>query len=143
EFDLAHGAVEIARRLAPGLSFAAIHRQLHDVTVLAMESLVSMQQRLHAVGASGYVSEADAWIAECLRVEDQLTVAFPVARIDAEHLLTARAFLDQESRLLAGIDGQKQQQSARNGFARLDGRERDGKRCGLSGTETQASEQKG
>ena len=48
---VARRRVQVARRLAPLLSFAAVHRQLHDVAVGAVEGLVAVEERLNAVGA--------------------------------------------------------------------------------------------
>ena len=141
ELDLAHGAVEIAGRLVPDLPFAAIHRQLHDMTILPTEGLVSMQQHLYAIRAGGHVGEAEARIADYLGVEDLRLAALPALGIDAEDLLTLRAFLDLKSRLLAGIDGQQQQQSAVERLARMLRRQRDGERCSLRRTKTQASDE--
>jgi hypothetical protein len=97
------------------LPFAAVHGQLHGVAVAAMERLVFVQQRLHRVGARGQVAQRLQRIAGHAGLEGGGGAGRPAVHVDAEGLLALGAVLDLESRLLAVVLGDEEQQPSVEG----------------------------
>ena len=124
-------AEEIARRPAPLLAFAPIHRQFHRVAVRAAERLVAVQQRLHGVGASRDLVEAGHGVAEDRGVEDRGLPRQQSFNIHAEDLLRLDPVTDLEARLARRIGRQHQQHAPVDGL-------RDG-RCGDGNLDAQRS----
>ena len=109
---LARLAVQVARRQRPLLTLAAVHRQLDDVAVGAVEGLVAVEQRLHPVLAGGDVGQARQRIAVGAGVDRRLRPRRQRVDVDAEDLLGAGAVADLEARLGAAVGGDQQQQAA-------------------------------
>ena len=84
--DLAGRAVEVAGRLVPLLPLAAVHRQLDDVPVGAVEGLVPVQQGLDAVVPGG-TAEALERVSEGRLVDHGLLTRGQAVNVDAEDLL--------------------------------------------------------
>ena len=135
--DLARGREQVAGRAVPLLPLAAVHRQLDDVAVGAVEGLVSVQQCLDAVAAGLHAGQALRRVAEDARVEERRLAGLPADDVDAEHLLALGlvGVADLEARLGRGIGREQQQQAAveRPLGERLRVTHREAQRPGLGG----------
>ena len=110
--DLPGRAVEVAGRPVPVLPFAAIHRELDDVPVGAVERLVLVQEGLDAVLAGRDEPEALERVSECLLVDHGLLTGRQALDVDAEDLLGPGILGDLESRFAVLLGGEHHQQPA-------------------------------
>ena len=84
-------AIEVARRAAPLLALAAIHRQLDGVAGGQAERLVLVQQRLHRVLAGRQLAQRLERVAEHAGVERPLVARLQPLDVDAEDLRRRQA----------------------------------------------------
>ena len=144
-------AVEISRRDAPLLPFAAIHRQLDGVAGGEMEGLVLVQQRLNGVVAGRQPRQRFDRIAEHAVVERALVTGLQAFDVDAEYLRRRRARGgDLKPGLALVVPGDEHQQPAVQRLAARVRAEPDGdrggrlrRRRGLRGEDRYAGQQQG
>ena len=126
--DLARRRVEIARRLAPLLPLAAVHRELHDVPVGAPERLVPVEERLDLVRPRRDRRETFDGIPEHVARDDEGRARLPSVGVDAEDLLRPQ---DRVAHLRARLGGlvlrEDEEQAAVERFPALVGLVGDGK----------------
>ncbi len=110
--DLFGRAVEVAGRPVPVLPFAAIHGELDDVPVGAVERLVLVQQSLDAVLAGRHEPEALEGVSQCLLIDHGFLSRRQAVNVDAEDLLGPGILGDLEPRLALLLGGEHHQQPA-------------------------------
>ena len=104
--------VEVAGCFVPLLAFAAVHRQLDDVSVAAVEGLIKVNQCLNTIMARGEETQALERVTRSRGIDDHLLIGPKAVHIDAEDLLRLWAVADLEARLVLGIRGKHDEQPA-------------------------------
>ena len=110
--DLPRRAVEVAGRLVPLLSLAAVHGQLDDVPVGSVERLVLVQQGLDPVSPGGNLAQALDRIAQRRRVDHGLLAGREPSTSMPKICWVFGAVVDLEPRLFLGIGREHDQQPA-------------------------------
>ena len=111
-------AVEISRGAVPLLAFAAIHRQLHGVTIRSFERFIPMKQRLDPIVSRLQIGQRAQGITKSTRVNDCFLVGLQAVDVDPEDLLRIQVFINLKARLFGIVGGEQQQNPASMG-ARL------------------------
>jgi hypothetical protein len=106
EVDLPRRAVVIARGAIPLLPLSAVHRQLHRVTVSAVECFVPMEHGLQPVRARRHVAEALDRIADDRSINDDRFSGCQAIDANAEDLDRLHTGPDLEAGLVVRVRGQ-------------------------------------
>src|SRR4030095_655912 len=102
----------MSRRAVPLLSFAAIHRQFHRMSIRPLERFVTVEQSLNPIFSRLQLRKGSYRIAESARIERCFLSRLKSVNVNSENLLSVEVFVYLKARLFRVVFGKEQEQVA-------------------------------